>query len=202
MPETLPDPREANFFREASEMIVTLLETTRGRAFVLSTSYRGMNAIREFLEDRLDYRIFCQGESPKHMLIQKFREDIHSVLIATASFWQGVDVPGEALSCVVIDKLPFSPPNDPIVSARIRYLKSRGIDAFMDYQLPEAVMALKQGVGRLIRNRSDRGLIAILDKRLRKQRYGSVFLDSLPDFAFTTHLSDVTTFFNNSQNRV
>ncbi len=173
-----------------------ILETTSGRAFVLCTSYRGMGIIGEILKEELAYTLFVQGEAPRHTLIDKFRRDRHSVLLGTTSFWQGVDVPGDALSCVIIDKLPFSPPGDPITEARIKFLRDQGRDAFREFQLPEAVMLLKQGVGRLIRSRSDRGLIALLDCRIKTRSYGRVFIRSLPEYRITHTFEDVRHFFN------
>jgi ATP-dependent DNA helicase DinG len=137
-----------------------------------------------------------QGTRPRGALLEEFRATPHCVLFATSSFWQGVDVPGEQLSCVIIDKLPFAVPNDPVVAARIESIRSEGGNPFYDYQIPQAAIALKQGFGRLIRSRSDRGVLVLLDNRITKQRYGQVFLDSLPGYRLTTEPRDVEAFFD------
>jgi ATP-dependent DNA helicase DinG len=178
VPEDLPDPSDPDFFRGAAASVRALLDISGGRAFVLSTSVRGMNALRDALDD-LPYPLLLQGERPKGKLLEAFRE-APSVLFATQSFWEGVDVPGEALSLVVMDKLPFSPPSDPVVAARMRALESGGRDAFSELAVPSAALALKQGFGRLIRSRTDRGLVALLDRRILTKRYGRAFLATLP----------------------
>ncbi len=178
VPEGLVDPSDPGFFRGAAGAIRELVAITRGRAFVLSTSVRGMTALREALDD-LPYPLLLQGERPKGKLLEAFREQ-PSVLFATQSFWEGVDVPGEALSLVVIDKLPFSPPGDPVFAARMRALEGAGRDAFAELAVPSAALALKQGFGRLIRSRVDRGLVALLDRRVLTRGYGRAFLATLP----------------------
>ena len=178
VPEGLADPADPAFFRGAGAAVRELVQITGGRAFVLSTSIRGMNALRGELED-LPYPLLLQGERPKGKLLDAFRER-PSVLFATQSFWEGVDVPGEALSLVVIDKLPFSPPSDPVVAARMRALETGGRDAFAELAVPSAALALKQGFGRLIRSRTDRGLVALLDRRVLTRGYGRAFLSTLP----------------------
>ncbi len=178
VPEGLPEPSDPGFFRDAAASVRKLLEITGGRAFVLSTSVRGMNALREALDD-LPYPLLLQGERPKGKLLQAFRDE-PSVLFATQSFWEGVDVPGEALSLVIIDKLPFAPPSDPVVAARMRVLEAGGRDAFSEFSVPSAALALKQGFGRLIRSRTDRGLVALLDRRVLTKGYGRAFLATLP----------------------
>ncbi|HEX9290154.1 MAG TPA: ATP-dependent DNA helicase [Anaeromyxobacteraceae bacterium] len=178
VPGGLPEPADPGFFRAAAEAVRELVAVTEGRAFVLSTSVRGMTALRDALDD-LPYLLLLQGERPKGKLLEAFREE-PSVLFATQSFWEGVDVPGDALSLVVIDKLPFSPPNDPVVAARVRALEAEGRDAFAELSVPAAALALKQGFGRLIRARSDRGLVAVLDRRLLTKGYGRAFLATLP----------------------
>jgi ATP-dependent DNA helicase DinG len=178
----------------AAEEIVRILELSRGRAFVLFTSYANMNAVAERIAGRIDYPVFMQGEAPKPALLEKFRETPHAVLLATASFWQGVDVAGEQLSCVVIDKLPFASPGDPVVAARIERLRSRGGNPFGEYQVPVAVLMLKQGLGRLIRSASDTGILAVLDSRLVRKAYGRRFLESLPPARLVHDLAEVERF--------
>jgi len=178
-PTHLPDPTDPAFIAAAAEEIFELCAITGGRAFALFTSLRNMNEAYRLLEARLPFRVLLQGERPKQALIDDFKER-PSVLFASQSFWEGVDIPGEALSLVVIDKLPFASPADPVVAARIDELKEKGADAFGEYQLPQAALALRQGFGRLIRTRRDRGIVAVLDNRLSRKAYGRVFLTSLP----------------------
>ena len=163
-----------------------LLEITRGRAFCLFTSYALMNQLYERLLGELEFPMLLQGIAPKNALLEEFRLTPNAVLFATSSFWQGVDVQGEQLSCVIIDKLPFAVPNDPVVAARIRAIDEDGGNAFFEYQVPSAVISLKQGFGRLIRSLHDRGLLCLLDNRILNKRYGRVFLDSLPKYGRTT----------------
>jgi ATP-dependent DNA helicase DinG len=196
VPQHLPDPRGASFTARAAEEVKRLVEASRGRAFVLFTSYQQMRQIYDRIAFDLDYPTLLQGTGPRNALLEEFRATPGSVLFATSSFWQGVDVPGEQLSLVIIDKLPFAVPSDPVVEARIRTIREQGGNPFYDYQIPQAALALKQGFGRLIRSRSDRGVLALLDNRITKQRYGQVFLDSLPEYRFTTELSEVEKFFN------
>ena len=198
IPDHLPDPGDPGFYPGAAREAERILMGTRGRGFVLCTSYRGMFEIHQHLTKRLPYRVFIQGESPKHRLIELFKQDTHSVLVATSSFWQGVDVPGEALSCVIIDKMPFTSPKDPVTSARIDFITSRGGNAFREFQLPEAIMQLKQGIGRLIRSKVDRGVVAILDGRIHSKRYGKEVISSLPAFRYTTRIDDLEQFFDAS----
>ena len=180
LPLNLPDPNDPFFVRRAAAEIEKILRRTRGRAFLLFTSLKNMEEAYVLLKGRLPFTCFLQGERPKSVLVRAFKEDIHSVLFATASFWEGVDVQGEALSCVIVDRLPFSPPNEPIMEARLERIASSGSSPFWDYQVPSAVILLKQGLGRLIRTRQDRGLLAILDPRLLTKGYGKAFLESLP----------------------
>jgi ATP-dependent DNA helicase DinG len=196
VPPDMPEPRSPAFGRAAAEKIRRLLEITQGRAFCLFTSYAQMHDIHDRLLGELPYPMLLQGSAPKNALLEEFRLTPGAVLFATSSFWQGVDVQGEQLSCVIIDRLPFAVPNDPVVGARIRAIDDAGGNAFFEYQVPSAVIALKQGFGRLIRSMKDRGVLALLDNRLLKQRYGRVFIDSLPAYKKTKDLADVEEFFN------
>ncbi|PWT80213.1 MAG: helicase, partial [Blastocatellia bacterium] len=180
LPQHMPDPRSADFAAAAGREIVAILKRSRGRAFVLFTSYATLRAVQGFVEMGVDYPIFVQGRAPRSQLLNQFRQTPHSVLLATSSFWQGVDVVGDALSCVIIDKLPFASPADPITAARIDAIRARGGEPFGDYQVPLAILTLQQGLGRLIRHRRDRGVLAVLDPRLRTKSYGRRFLASLP----------------------
>jgi ATP-dependent DNA helicase DinG len=193
-PLHLPDPREPNFARMASEEVVQLLKASRGRAFVLFTSYQQMREVYECVRRRLRYPMLLQGTAPRTPLLDRFRNTPHAVLFATSSFWQGVDVQGQQLSAVIIDRLPFAVPTDPVVAARIRHVNEDGGNAFTEYQVPEAVISLKQGFGRLIRSESDHGVLAILDNRMVRKHYGKLFLDSLPGYRRTTRLEDVQAF--------
>jgi ATP-dependent DNA helicase DinG len=194
IPPEMPDVRDANFAPSAAQEIARLLEISQGRAFCLFTSYNQMGQVCERVSRMVDFPVFVQGSAPRSILLERFRATPNAVLFATASFWQGVDVPGEQLSCVIIDRLPFAVPTDPVVAARVRALKEDGRDAFAEYQVPEAVLALKQGFGRLIRSRSDRGILAILDNRIIRMRYGKIFLESLPEYTVTQEVSQVERF--------
>jgi ATP-dependent DNA helicase DinG len=195
VPPNLPDPRTPQFAAEASSVIQRLLEITRGRAFVLFTSYAQMNEIYDRLLGILDFPMLKQGDAPKSALLEEFRITPHAVLFGTSSFWQGVDVQGEQLSCVIIDRLPFAVPSDPIVAARVKAIDAGGGNAFFEYQVPSAVITLKQGFGRLIRSLHDRGLLALLDNRILKKQYGRVFVESLPRYSRTTDIKKVEQFF-------
>jgi ATP-dependent DNA helicase DinG len=195
VPPNLPDPRTPQFAAEASDVIRRLLEITRGRAFVLFTSYAQMNEIYDRLLGLIEFPMLKQGDAPKSALLEEFRLTPNAVLFGTSSFWQGVDVQGEQLSCVIIDRLPFAVPSDPIVAARVKAIDRTGGNAFSDYQVPSAVITLKQGFGRLIRSLHDRGLLALLDNRILKKSYGRVFVDSLPNYTKTTDLRKVEQFF-------
>src|SRR5580658_3865645 len=195
VPPDLPDPRTPQFAGEAAGVIRRLLEITRGRAFVLFTSYAQMNEIYDRLLGLLDFPMLKQGDAPKSALLEEFRVTPHAVLFGTSSFWQGVDVQGEQLSCVIIDRLPFAVPSDPVVAARVKAIDAGGGNAFFEYQVPSAVITLKQGFGRLIRSLHDRGLLALLDNRILKKQYGRVFVESLPRYSRTTDIKKVEQFF-------
>ena len=196
LPPNMPDPRSPEFNRAAAGAIAELLERTRGRAFVLFTSYAAMNDVYARLEPHVEWPMFVQGTAPRSALLRDFRATPNAVLFATASFWQGVDVAGEALSCVIIDRLPFASPADPLVAARIAAITERGGEPFHEYQIPLATLTLLQGLGRLIRTRSDRGVLAVLDPRLRRMSYGRRFLASLPPAPITDDLAAVARFFD------
>jgi len=195
VPPDLPDPREPQFVDRASQRVRQLLEISRGRAFCLFTSYAFMNQLYERLLGALDFPMLLQGSAPKNALLEEFRITPNCVLFATSSFWQGVDVQGEQLSCVIIDRLPFAVPSDPVVAARVRAIDENDGNAFFGYQVPSAVISLKQGFGRLIRSLHDRGLLCLLDNRILKKQYGKVFLNSLPEYARTTDIKAVERFF-------
>ena len=195
VPPDLPDPRTPQFTVKASERIRKLLEITRGRAFVLFTSYAQMTDTYQRLLGEVEFPLLRQGDAPKSALLEEFRRTPNSVLLATSSFWQGVDVQGEQLSCVIIDRLPFAVPSDPVVAARVKAIDADGGNAFFQYQVPAAVITLKQGFGRLIRSLHDRGLLVLLDNRILRKPYGRVFVDSLPLYRRTTDIRVVEGFF-------
>ena len=196
VPQQMPDPRSPAFASSAAAEVTRILKHSRGRAFVLFTSYQQMRLVYERVSLEIQYPTLMQGTGPRSALLEEFRRTPNCVLFATSSFWQGVDVQGDQLSCVIIDKLPFAVPSDPVVDARIRNIRDGGGNPFYEYQIPQAVLALKQGFGRLIRSRSDRGVLVLLDNRITKQRYGQVFFDSLPQYGFTTEIDEVEKFFN------
>jgi len=195
LPRRVPSPKSPAFSAAAAREVIEILKRSRGRAFVLFTSYAVLRAVQQFVEMAVPFPILVQGTAPRSTLIEQFRSTPNAVLLATSSFWQGVDVVGEALSCVIIDKLPFASPGDPVTAARIEAIKASGGDAFAVYQVPLAILALQQGLGRLIRHRTDRGVLAILDPRLRTMGYGRRFLDSLPPAPVTHDLGAVERFF-------
>ena len=195
LPPRMPDPRSREFGHAAAREVVEIVRRSRGRAFVLFTSYANLREVQAIASAELDYPILVQGEAPRSALLRSFRATPNAVLLATSSFWQGVDVVGEALSCVVIDKIPFASPGDPITAARIEAINAEGRSAFGEYQIPLAILALQQGLGRLIRHRQDRGVLAILDPRLRTMGYGRRVLASLPPAPVTHRLDDIERFF-------
>ena len=195
VPPDLPDPRTPQFAAKATERIRRVLEITRGRAFVLFTSYAQMKDIYQRLLGEIEFPMLLQGDAPKSALLEEFRLTPNAVLFATSSFWQGVDVQGEQLSCVIIDRLPFAVPTDPVVAARVKAIDAEGGNAFFQYQVPAAVIALKQGFGRLIRSLHDRGLLVLLDNRILRKQYGRIFVESLPSYQRTTDITDVEHWF-------
>jgi len=195
LPRNMPDPRSPDFVSAAAGEVIEILKRTEGRAFVLFTSYTNLREVHRIAAAELEYPMFVQGSAPRSSLLRDFKATPHAVLLATSSFWQGVDVVGDALSCVIIDKLPFASPGDPITAARIEAIGAQGGSAFGDYQVPLAILTLKQGLGRLLRHRQDRGVLAVLDPRLRTMGYGQRFLASLPPAPVTNRLIDVARFF-------
>ena len=195
LPAKMPDPRSPQWGAAAAEQVINIVNATEGRAFVLSTSNAGMNEMFERVASQIDYPCFVQGSASKSELLKRFRETPNAVLFATSSFWQGVDVRGEQLSCVIIDKLPFAVPSDPIIAARQRHIEEQGGSSFYEYSVPQAIISLKQGLGRLIRSTTDRGVLAVLDPRLRTKMYGQQFLKSLPPCRVTSNVDDLIRFF-------
>jgi len=198
LPENLPEPREPSFVAELLETVRPVLEASQGRAFMLFTSHRALRQAAELLAGKIGHPLFVQGEMPRSMLLDAFRKSGDGILLGTASFWGGVDVMGEALSLVIIDKLPFAPPNDPVMVARSNQIRQNGGNPFMELFIPQAVIALKQGAGRLIRDVNDRGVLVICDRRISTKGYGSVFLESLPPMQQTVNRDQVVEFFKNA----
>jgi ATP-dependent DNA helicase DinG len=194
LPRRFPDPRSPEFGQRAAEETVAILRRTEGRAFVLFTSYATLREVASHVASNVPYPLLIQGEAPRSILLERFKTTPHSVLLATSSFWQGVDVVGDALSCVIIDKLPFASPADPIVQARIEAIEKAGGDAFAAFQVPLAILTLLQGLGRLLRHRTDRGVLAVLDPRLRTMGYGRRFLSALPPAPVTHEIEDIARF--------
>ncbi|HLF96692.1 MAG TPA: ATP-dependent DNA helicase, partial [Methylococcaceae bacterium] len=194
-PAGLPEPSSPGYTRAMVEAALPVLSASRGRAFFLFTSHQALQEAARLLEGRLEFPLYVQGQQPKPLLLEQFKTHGNAVLLGTSSFWEGVDVRGEALSCVIIDKLPFASPGDPVLKARLDALKARGVEPFSAMQLPAAVIALKQGAGRLIRDAHDRGVLMLCDPRLKSKGYGRVFLDSLPPMRRTQRLDEVEAFF-------
>jgi ATP-dependent DNA helicase DinG len=199
LPPRMPDPRSPQWAEAASHEVGKILRATEGRAFVLSTSFAGMRSLYELVAPEIDYPCLLQGTASKAGLLERFRETPHAVLFATSSFWQGVDVRGAQLSCVIIDKLPFAVPSDPVVAARQRYIDEQGGSSFYEYSVPQAIISLKQGLGRLIRSATDRGVLAVLDPRLKTKGYGRLFLESLPPCRVTSDIEDVARVFETDE---
>jgi ATP-dependent DNA helicase DinG len=199
LPQRMPDPRSPQWAQAAAAEVVKILNATEGRAFVLSTSFAGMRALYEGVAREVDFPCLLQGTASKAGLLERFRETPNAVLFATSSFWQGVDVRGSALSCVIIDKLPFAVPSDPVVAARQRYIDDQGGSSFYEYSVPQAIISLKQGLGRLIRSATDRGVLAVLDPRLRTKGYGRMFLESLPPCRVTSDIDEVARVFEENE---
>ena len=195
VPRGLPEPSAPDYTEKVVELALPMLEASRGRAFLLFTSHRALRLAAQWLEARTELPLLVQGTAPKAELLERFVEQGNAVLLGTSSFWEGVDVRGEALSLVVIDKLPFASPGDPVLKARLDAIRKRGGNPFMQYQVPQAVIALKQGAGRLIRDVTDRGVLVVCDPRLLRKGYGHTFLEAMPDFARTRELADVLAFF-------
>jgi ATP-dependent DNA helicase DinG len=195
LPRRMPLPKAPHYAEAVAAEVVGIVRHTRGRAFVLFTSHSAMRAVHALASAAIPYPKLLQGTAPRSTLLTQFRSLPNAVLFATSSFWQGVDVVGEQLSCVIIDKLPFASPGDPITSARLESIVAEGGDAFHEYQVPLAVLTLLQGLGRLLRHRTDRGVLAILDPRLKTMAYGRRFLESLPAAPITHDQADIERFF-------
>ncbi len=195
LPTDMPDPREREFAASVFEIIYQVTEASNGRAFCLFTSYSMMNAVYKKMKTKSRFPLLLQGESPRSELMDRFQRTSNAVLFGTSSFWEGVDIKGDALSCVIIDKLPFASPGDPVLKSRLQACEEMGGNAFMEIQVPDAAIALKQGAGRLIRSETDRGVLVICDPRVTTKRYGQKFLDSLPPMSITKQMHHVEQFF-------
>ncbi|HEX8881388.1 MAG TPA: ATP-dependent DNA helicase [Candidatus Acidoferrum sp.] len=201
LPRKMPDVRDPGFSAKAADEIVELLGHSQGRAFCLFTSYTQMNDLFERVRSRVSFPLLLQGTAPRSALLERFKNTEGAVLFATASFWQGVDVPGEQLSCVIVDRLPFAVPSDPVVAARVQVLQDDGRNAFAEFQIPQAVLSLKQGFGRLIRTKTDRGVLVLLDTRIQRMPYGKIFLESLPRYRVTHESTDVARFLDRNREK-
>jgi len=198
LPSDMPRPGSAEYNRSVAEVVKSVVRISRGRTFILFTSYKALREVQELISNELDYKILSQTDSiSRYELLRRFKQDGNAVLLGTMSFWEGVDVKGEALSCVIIDKLPFASPDNPVLKARINHINSMGENAFFDWQIPEAALILKQGAGRLIRDINDRGVLVVCDPRVLTKGYGKLFLDSLPPMPRSSELKDIEVFFNN-----
>jgi ATP-dependent DNA helicase DinG len=194
VPKDIPDPRDDAFFDSAKAQIAEVLRICQGRAFCLFTSYEMMQKMHVALKDALPHPLLLHGTMTRNELLYQFRTTPHAVLFGTSSFWQGIDVQGEQLSCVIIDRLPFSVPSDPVLQARVKAIENSGGSGFFDYQVPKAALALKQGFGRLIRSTTDRGVLVMLDRRIQHVNYGNIFIESLPPYRMTNDISEVQRF--------
>jgi len=194
-----PTTEKEDYAIQTTSEIKNILQITKGRTFVLFTSLALMRQVYEGLKDCQDFEVLMQGETPRYKMLEKFRNssdtDNNYVLLGANTFWQGVDVPGKALECVIITKLPFSVPDDPVTEAKMEYIAAQGMDPFLCYQIPQAAIMLKQGFGRLIRTKNDRGVVAILDPRIKTKFYGEIFLKSLPQCRITQEINDIDEFF-------
>ncbi|MEZ5587183.1 MAG: ATP-dependent DNA helicase [Sedimenticolaceae bacterium] len=195
VPRGMPQPSDPGYTRAVVDLVLPIVEASAGRAFLLFTSHRALREAADLLHEHLTFPLLVQGNAPKAELLERFVEHGNAVLLGTASFWEGVDVRGEALSVVVIDKLPFASPGDPVLQARLDAVRRHGGNPFMQHQVPQAAIALKQGAGRLIRDVTDRGVLVLCDPRLLKKGYGQIFLDAMPPFARTRELEQVLAFF-------
>jgi ATP-dependent DNA helicase DinG len=195
VPDRFPEPRAPGYYARLADEVVALCNLSRGRALVLTCSYRALDELVDRARPRLQFPVLVQGEAPRERLLERFREDVDSVLFATATFWQGVDIAGESLSLLVVDKLPFAAPGEPLVEARCERIAREGGDWFTDYAVPSAVLQLRQGFGRLIRGHGDEGVVAILDPRLRTRAYGRRFLEALPPALLVGDRDSVAGFF-------
>jgi ATP-dependent DNA helicase DinG len=195
LPPNMPNPSDEQFISRLLEEALPVLEASEGRAFMLFTSHRALRLAADALQERLDFPMFVQGDAPRSQLLDEFRCSGNGVLLGTSSFWEGVDIRGEALSAVIIDKLPFAAPNDPVLQARLELIRKQGGNPFAEYQLPQAVITLKQGIGRLVRDIEDSGVLMIADPRLRTRSYGKVFINSLPQMPITSDIEEVICFF-------
>ena len=196
-PPNMPEPQQHDFVARMVEESIPVINACKGRTFMLFTSYRALNQAAELLKTEIEYPILVQGDTSQAEMIQRFKDHGNAVLLGTSTFWEGVDVRGDALRCVIIDKFPFASPGDPVLEARIKSIREQGGNPFGDYQLPQAVIAMKQGVGRLIRDEKDKGVLMICDPRLRTKSYGRVFLESLPRVPRTTKREVTERFFAN-----
>lgn len=195
VPTGMPEPRDQRYTAVMMENVIPVLNASEGRAFILFTSHRALQEAATILLTKTDYKLLVQGDLPKQQMLESFRRSDRAVLLGTASFWEGVDVRGDALSCVIIDKLPFASPGDPVTKARLDYMTENGQSPFSEFQLPSAALTLKQGVGRLIRDVEDKGVLMLCDPRLSSKGYGKVFIQSLPAMPITQDINDVKRFY-------